>query len=304
MNLHPGAPGLPPDPVVAGRADPVAEHVRAALDARLRTLLDQELGVRDADPEALHQARVSVRRMRSVLRAAAPFLDEHWADPLRAELGWIGRELGAVRDLDVLLERLRGDLADFDEAHRVAAGPLLSELGREHRAAREELLRALDGQRWAELLEALLEAVREPLPTSDVAPGGPRELRALVAKQYRRLRHAVEVSGAEPTDARLHEIRVLGKRVRYTAELAEPAFGKPMRQLLGAAKRFQDVLGEHHDACVAEQRVLDLLSALGPDPALAFAAGRLVERAHARRTAARERWHDAWRDLRGSAAKV
>ncbi|WP_243789869.1 CHAD domain-containing protein [Saccharopolyspora gloriosae] len=302
-----GASGLPPEPMVATRNDPIAEHVRAALDARLRTLLEHQAGTRSGEsPEQLHQMRVSVRRMRSVLKSAAPFLDQHWSEPLRAELGWLGRELGVVRDLDVLLARLHRDAAEFEAAQRESAAQLIGALEAEHRAARESLQAALNGDRHRSLLNALAEAVHDPLPASDVEHCGTRELRALVAKQYRKLRRTVDELGAEPTDAELHELRILGKRLRYTAELAEPVFGKPMRQLLNVAKHFQDVLGEHQDACVAEQRVLELLTDLGPapDPAVAFVAGRLVEREHSRRVAHRQRWRECWRDLRSTAAKV
>lgn len=307
MNRPLGTSGLPPEPVVAGRTDPIAEHVRAALDARLRTLLEHEPGARSGEePEQLHQMRVSVRRMRSVLKSAAPFLDQRWSEPLRAELGWLGRELGEVRDLDVLVDRLRGETADFEAAQRKSAAQLIRPLELEHQAARKSLVVALDGERHRALISALVEAVHRPLPASGVEHCGPRELRALVAKQYRRLRRSVDEAGPDPTDAELHALRILGKRLRYTAELAEPVLGKPMRRLLNAAKRFQDVLGEHQDACVAERRVLDLLAAHGPapDPAIAFVAGRLVERERSRRLAHRERWHESWRELRGTAAKV
>ncbi len=301
------APALPPEPVVAGRDAPVAEHVRAALNTRLRGLLAHDPGTRlGADPEELHQMRVSVRRMRAVLRSARPFLDTSWSEPLRTELGALGHALGPVRDLDVLLDRLRQDIAELDTAERSAAARLVSGLEVEHGEARFEMLAVLDGERYEALVNALREAVRAPLPTAESGAHGRRELRALVAKQYRKLRSAVDAAGREPSDERLHELRILGKRLRYTAELAEPALGKPMKKLLSAAKDFQDVLGAHQDACVAQQRVRDLLAGLGEqvDPAVTFVAGRLVERDSARCIAQRERWWAAWRDLRATAAKV
>jgi CHAD domain-containing protein len=65
-------------------------------------------------------------------------------------------------------------------------------------------------------------------------------------------------------------------------------------------KRFQDVLGDFHDACVAEER----LRALRPgDMAEAFVAGRLVEREQGRQRETRAVWHDAWLEVdRGAQA--
>ncbi|MEU6130559.1 CHAD domain-containing protein [Saccharopolyspora sp. NPDC047091] len=305
MNHAAGASGLPPEPRVAGRSDPIAEHVRAALELRARDLLDGEPGAKSGESaEPVHRMRIAVRRMRAVLRAAAPFLDQSRPEHLRAELRWLGRELGAVRDLDVLLARLHRDVADLDVAHRESARPLLDAVAREHRAARRTLVAVLDGERYRALVDELVAAVHAPPPTSTAEHDAGRALRALVAEQYRELRREVDELGAQATDEELHRLRVLGKRVRYTAELAEPVLGKPMRRLLGAAKRFQDVLGEVQDARIAEERVQRLLPDLEPDLELAFVAGRLVEREHARRVEHRAQWWECWRELRSSAAKV
>ena len=81
-------------------------------------------GIRlDLDAEDVHRVRVAVRRARAVLRAARPLLDTEWSEPLRAELKWLGGVLGPRRDLDVLIERLRKEIVDFEtpNARRRAA---------------------------------------------------------------------------------------------------------------------------------------------------------------------------------------
>jgi CHAD domain-containing protein len=119
----------------------------------------------------------------------------------------------------------------------------------------------------------------------------------LVAKEFRRLRRTVRAAGNDPPDKVLHELRIHGKRLRYTAELVEATAGTPIRDLLRATVLMQDVLGEHQDACVAQQRVRTLLEQLGDTARLdvAFAAGRLVEREEVRRLEGRESWLHAWR---------
>ncbi|MGW1676567.1 CHAD domain-containing protein [Saccharopolyspora sp. NPDC002376] len=296
---------LPAEPVAAGPQAAIAEHVRAGLDTRLRALIAHDPGTRlGTDPEELHQMRVSVRRMRAMLRAARPFLDQGWAEPLRAELGWLGRALGPVRDLDVLLDRLRQESADLPDGERAAAARLISGLEAEHGAARVELLTALDSDRYLDLLRALATAVRSVPEESDV--DSERELRELVLGEFRKLRKAVARLPEPPTDPDLHALRIQGKRVRYTAELAQPALGKPMQQLIKAARQFQDVLGEHQDACVAEERVRTLLHDFGDevDAAVAFVAGRLAEREQARKTERRAQWKSVWEDLTTAAKAV
>jgi CHAD domain-containing protein len=102
---------------------------------------------------------------------------------------------------------------------------------------------------------------------------------------------AVAAMGVDPADQELHDLRVLGKKLRYAAEIAAPVGGKPVRTLVKATKRLQDVLGEHQDSCVAETR----LRGLNPDDVeQAFVAGRLVERERVRQVAVRATWRDAF----------
>jgi inorganic triphosphatase YgiF len=58
-------------------------------------MLAHDPGVRVGDdPEDLHQLRVATRRLRSVLKTAAPILDATWVSEMRDELAWLGGELG------------------------------------------------------------------------------------------------------------------------------------------------------------------------------------------------------------------
>ncbi|HXV93519.1 MAG TPA: CHAD domain-containing protein [Pseudonocardia sp.] len=290
-----------PVPLTAAPSDPPAHHVRVALDTRLRAMLRYAPGTRTGeDIEDLHQMRVSVRRMRAALKAARPLLDAAWADGLRAELGWLGGALGPVRDLDVLLLRLREEIAELPEQERAAGEELVAGLETEREAARARMLAALDAPRYTALVERLVDAVRLPLPTPSATDTAP-ELVDLVRAEARKLRKAVEKAGPEPPDAVLHEIRILGKRVRYTGELVEPALGKPVRRLLKATAGFQEVLGDHQDACVAEHRIRELLDGLGelPDAHVVFVAGRLVERERTRAQEKRAQWWAAWEQVRG-----
>jgi CHAD domain-containing protein len=295
-----------PAPLVASAKDAPVHHVRVALDTRLRALLAHDQGARTgADIEDVHQMRVSVRRMRAALKAARPLLDAQWADGLYAELGWLGRSLGPVRDLDVLLPRLRRLAADLPTAERAASATLIGSLDAEYLAARRDMLTALNGPRYPELLERLADAVRLPLPTRSATEGRP-ELVELVRTEYRNLRKAVKRAGQDPPDEVLHALRIKGKRLRYTGELAEPALGRPVRRLLAATAGLQEVLGDHQDACVAQTRIREIMTGLTgrAKPTVAFVAGRMVEREHARAEALRAQWWAAWLEVRERAQRL
>ncbi|WP_433506091.1 CHAD domain-containing protein [Pseudonocardia halophobica] len=295
-----------PAPLTAAPSDSPVHHVRAALDLRLRALLAHDPGTRDGgDIEDLHQMRVAVRRMRAALKAARPLLDRAWADGLRAELGWLGRALGPVRDLDVLLLRLRGEIATLPERERAAGAQLVASLDAERETARAAMLAVLESGRYRALLERLADAIRLPLPTPSATQAQP-ELIDLVRAEVRRLRKAVRRAGDDPPDQTLHDLRILGKRVRYTGELVEPMLGARVKRLLKATAGLQEVLGDHQDACVAEERIRGLLDGLGdyPDAHVVFVAGRLVERERARATEKRGEWWAAWEHVAARAAEI
>jgi CHAD domain-containing protein len=285
LDLEPPAPPLRPKP-----SAPASEHLKAMLQRQYAAILAHDPGTRlGAEPEELHQMRVATRRLRAFLRAAGPLIDREWATSLRTDIAWLGAALGPVRDLDVLIEHLREDATTLGHREQRALRRLFDRLEQERREAREVLLQALESSAYLDLLDRLETAVAEPrILVEDVS------LEAIAGAEFRKLRRAVKRLGAEPTDEELHDIRIRGKRARYAAELAEASAGKAAARFLQEAKAFQDVLGDHQDAVVAEERIRAVL-ARGRGSALAFAAGRLVEREHARRLAKRAAFPTAWK---------
>jgi CHAD domain-containing protein len=243
------------------------------------------------DAEELHQMRVATRRMRAILRAARPLLDPEWVRELRAEVGWLGRALGPVRDLDVLVEHLRADAGALGGEDEAAFLTLILKLEAERSSDRDAMLDAMGDPRYIALVERLDADTKAP-PTRH----SDRSLRDLAAREFRRLRKAMRALAAEPPDAELHAARIAVKRARYAAELAERSLGHGTSAAIREAKVLQDVLGDHQDAAVAEARIRALVGTRAPR-AQAVAAGRVIERQHERRRAARAAYPKAWRDL-------
>ncbi|HVM58662.1 MAG TPA: CYTH and CHAD domain-containing protein [Gaiellaceae bacterium] len=277
-----GLTGPPPPP------DDPFEALRARLQAQLTEILRHDPGTRlGTDPESLHDMRVAVRRSRALLRAGRALIASD-TEALNAELQWLGAVLGAVRDLDVLLGRLHAEAAELGGVDEKAAEQLLRALERERRRDRTAMLRALRSPRYLNLLDRY-QAELDALEPS----GEDVSLDALARRELKKLRKAVTALPADPRDDELHRVRKLGKRARYAAELAGHD------DVVRRAKALQDVLGEHQDAVVAEERLRTLAAAA--TPAQALAAGRLVDREQERRAATRAAWAKTWRKLERAA---
>lgn len=270
----------------------VRSGVEAMARAQRTALLAADPGARlGTDPEHVHQFRVAVRRLRALLRSARPLLDREWADELRSELDWLGRAAGSVRDFDVLLEYVRGQLRTLEPLDARGARRLAKELGTRRRAARASLRRVLEGDRYLALAARLEEPVR-------FAATVPRSVEQLPGREFRKLRKLMKTVGPASRDDELHALRIKVKRARYAAELDASLGSGPAGRFVRHAKKLQDVLGEHQDAIVAEARLRELVS--GDAEGESLAAGRLVERQHGRRAAARRQFPRVWKKLERS----
>jgi CHAD domain-containing protein len=206
-----------------------------------------------------------------------------------------------VRDLDVVLGYFRGQTAGFDARELAAVDRLLAPLTADRERARKRMVRALRGKRYAALVVALTATSTSPqviVPTQKEP-----DLTGVLVRPVRKLRELAATMAADATDDELHELRLRGKRLRYAAELAESTGGKPLRRLIRATRVLQEVLGDHQDAVVAEDRVRTLLKAT-TDPEEAFVAGRLVEREQTRQAATRSTWRAAYEEVDRAADKV
>jgi CHAD domain-containing protein len=287
-----GEPSAPwSAPIEVPRVPPVDRHstarevIRFGIARSVSNLIDHLQGtVSGTDAEALHQARVATRRMRSDLRTFGPLLDLDWTSRLRDELRWIGSSLGEVRDLDVLLEVLDGLVDDEPSLSPDSVAALRSMFVRSRDERRDVLLADLGSARFAQLLTDLAEAARDPRTAPQADDPADEVLPVLARRPWRRLERSVAKLGKHPPDHQLHAIRILAKRCRYAAEAVAPAAGSPARRFAAAMADIQTCLGDLNDSVVIGGHLRDAAAA---DPEVAFVAGTLngmlaVRAAHCR----------------------
>jgi CHAD domain-containing protein len=288
--------GGTPEPEIvlpsAGARMTIRDVIRFAIGSGgSRLIANDPIARIGADPEAIHQARVATRRLRSDLKTLGSLLDPTTVEWLRDELRWVGELLGSVRDTDVLIARVRE--LDLESG---ATGAIVAELEHDRRQSHDALVEALASRRYVTLIGELVAAASDP-PLAQGVDGDARarsKLRKLVRKDWRRVSRAVKQLAPDPDDAALHEIRKRAKRARYGAELAASALGDDTDRLAERLADLQDVLGELQDSVVADERLTALVGMGRIDGLAAFAAGRLACAIGAIGSGARDRWPAAW----------
>jgi triphosphatase len=245
------------------------------------------------DPEDVHQMRVATRRLRAALRIFSDVLPPE-AGRLNDELKWIAAQLGAVRDLDVLLIRLSDQASDLGLAEPLQ--PYATWLQSERQRCLSALDHAVDSARFGELVEAL-KATDGWTPMSELAlhEDAPRRLR----RAYKRFSKRAARITKNATSEELHIVRIRAKRARYTAEFLEPAYGKPVRRLVKRLVRVQDLLGDLQDGVVSSQRIQHVIGteASAWPPETSVALGRLVQYTADRDRRLRKRWSRVYKDV-------
>ncbi|AQQ24873.1 CHAD domain-containing protein [Burkholderia orbicola] len=215
--------------------------------------LGNECGVLDRDdPEFVHQMRVALRRLRTLMRFFPRFTDRQWKDTLGVDLRWLAKLLGTVRDWDVFateslpaLIAADGGGSDWDGTLDAARAQSM--------AARVELRQALHSARYARLTLGWLEwlsALALPAADGDDAPSLRRHATKRVRRLFGHLYGSPSLTSLD-TAAR-HQVRIDAKRLRYALEFfASLASRRTRTETVKTLARVQSVLGEANDAMVA-----------------------------------------------------
>jgi CHAD domain-containing protein len=285
-------------PALLGDAADAGDAVTSAIGHLGLTMLAQREGALAATrPEPVHQMRVSLRRLRAILRLFRDCTGAPALLRLEAELKALAGRLGPARDWDVFLAGIGAEVvaAVGDDAQ-------LAAVMREARAAREEayaaLRAALEEPEFRLLALDLAEAAARPETWRAAAPAAATPLggfgAALLDRRWRKLKKRGRRMEALDLAA-FHALRIEAKRLRYAAELFAPLWpGKASRRFLRRLAALQDAMGMANDAEVARGLVAGLRSAR---PGRSWAGGLFDGWCLARVAAARQASREAWTEV-------
>ncbi len=223
-------------------------RVLVLLDAELR---EQLVAVRRSDQDAVHQARIRVRRIRSVLAVFSRLFERGQTVDLREDLRALGASLGTARDPEVRAKATE-DLLFARTAPAVvdAVESMAERLQAEYRAARTDLLHLFDSREHAALLDRLTRFATDPPLHHRANKPARRSFRRALLREVGRVDHRARAAADLHLEA-LHELRKKVRRLRYAADAvsSEPiaVLGARTQRLAYAAEAAQDVLGDHRD---------------------------------------------------------
>jgi hypothetical protein len=137
------------------------------------------------------------------------------------------------------------------------------------------------------------DAVPAPSPGPDTpaAKAAPE----VAARPWKHLARAVGALGPEPSEESLHGVRIFAKRLRYACEALEGVAGKPAGRTAALAADLQGVLGDLHDASVAESWVRAAVAGANAEDGVA--AGLLIAAQRQEAAARKAQWRKCWDEL-------
>jgi CHAD domain-containing protein len=177
----------------------------------------------DGDPDALHQMRIALTRLRTAILFFSPMVADSRRTQVRAELKWLNAQLGMVRDLDVAIERLNATNEDAPHTE-----PHYRSWSEKRVDGHRTLARALRSPRYRRLIGHASEWIgsgpwsttrakqavkRRALPIADYSAD------RLARWQRKLLKKSRKLLKMDP-EAR-HQLRLLNKKLTYSLETFE-----------------------------------------------------------------------------------
>jgi len=257
----------------------------------LRALTAQIPDAQRGEPEPVHQVRVAARRLRAAVRLFAPYVSSIRPKVMDERLKWLGRQAGAVRDLDVLDAMLHERAKKLDPLIGKNLEPLFEEVRVRRAKAANDLARSLSSSRYKSLI-ARLSAPIAITHRGDAAFGAVAG--DLFAPMLKSVIRAGDKMHGNPTPDDLHRLRKRAKASRYALEMMLAIDKKQLGAMLNGLEDLQDLVGDYHDAAVAAAWITEFAASRQMPAAVAFASGALAESFRRREAKLKRRGVKEW----------
>lgn len=269
---------------------PAIEMANAVIAAHIPMMRQNEAGIiANIDSEFLHDYRIALRKIRSVLSLFSGVYGSQQTADLKSEFSALMAPTGKLRDLDVYL-LTRDDYARLlpPDLHPGLAH-MFARFSEQRAAAHAELAQHLHSPAYAaqmKRLEKLLTKGKKLVAGPRSGASAHRFACALIWKHYRKICKIAATIIETTPDEQVHALRIQCKKLRYLMEISAPLFRKSeMKDVIRPLKQLQDTLGQFNDYCVQQDNLRAFLGTLGPTErkeniAIAQTVGALIALMH------------------------
>ncbi|GFE62807.1 CHAD domain-containing protein [Geobacter sp. AOG2] len=269
---------------------------REAVGRIVRSILEIAEGnvpglLEDLDTEFLHDYRICLRKVRSVLSLVKGVYPAGETARMRTILGDLARQTNRLRDLDVYLLARDEYLGLLPPALRPALDGMFADFSAEREREVRRMAAKLRSASTRRLLREVEEffsasALHEPTEAADL-PVGPLAFRRIY-RRYRKIRGMAAGIGAETPDEAVHRLRIECKKLRYLMEFFDELIPREEgARMLGLLRRLQNRLGEFNDALVQQKSLMSYGERKRPGSQAALGVGGLVAVLYRRQQEAR-----------------
>jgi CHAD domain-containing protein len=247
---------------------PVLRAIQIILQQQWIILERNEEGIqKDIDTEFLHDFRVAVRRMRSLIGNLKSYLEVAVHSRAEKDFTFLIKLTNLRRDLDIFLHKQSGYLQFLPPRHRRAIVPFFDYLKTRREKEQKKIVRFLMSAEyksiklyWKNLIQGKSVHFRKmgkrPVKIQTVIP-------PLILRRYKKTVRLNQNLPDNPPDEFLHRVRIACKKLRYILEFFQYAdMLRPAKTIIKKLRNLQDTLGEYNDLRLQQQRVYRYLQSL------------------------------------------
>lgn len=258
--------------------------------------------IEDTDPEVLHQYRVALRRMRSLVTLLKEAFLAAEQETIRTRLKSAMQGTNRLRDLDVQIAEVAALSSSLPDMLQPGFDRLLLRLHEERKLEFESVRNILVAARFEERFEPVYTALdgnAEPVPETISVLLAPA-----IAKRYHWIEQEIPTLEEDIKPERLHGLRVSCKKLRYLMEFFPPLLCRDHAiPFLKDLKNLQTLLGSYNDLCVLEGFLLNQTKQHKKNSAALMAIGAIIMQKYEKRNRLAQQCIAAARDFCSTAHK-
>lgn len=263
--------GLPPckekyKPELGVIADaPIIEMAKKIVAAYLLVVIENKEGIKtDYDSEFLHDYRVNLRKIRSLLSLFKGVFDPGQNSRAKQDFSKIMKPTNRLRDLDVFLLEQQGFYELLPANMHKGLQQMFKAFVVERKHQLKQVSKMLNSQHYQQSTNGLLEN----FTASNNMQAGPKALttsldfaRKLIDKHYNKIARIAKKIDQNTADEEIHQLRIECKKLRYLMEFfATFIRPKKLEKLITLMKSLQDNLGNFNDYSVQQDALHEFLN--------------------------------------------